>query len=216
MYNFFMDDLQLPIAPSELSISVSNKNETVTLMNDGEVNILKKPGLTEVDFEVSLPNIKYPFAVYPEGFKPATFYLSKFEKLKVNQKPFQFIVNRSLPNGKLLFDTNLTVSIEDYEIVEGAEDGFDLTVRIRLKQYRIYGNKKIKPVANSTKLATIQKNRPVSKPPTPKTYKVVSGDTLWAIAKRFLGDGSKFPELAKLNGITNPNKIKAGQVIKIG
>lgn len=216
MHNFFMDDLQLPIAPSELSIRINNKNETVTLMNDGEVNILKKPGLTEVEFDISLPNVRYPFAVYPEGFRPATYYLGKLEQLKVNQKPFPFIVNRSLPNGKLLFDTNISVSIEDYEIVEDAEDGFDITVRIRLKQFRAYGNHKVIPVVNSPKQATVQKTRPVTNPPTPKTYKVVSGDTLWAIAKRFLGDGSKYPQLAKLNGMANPNKINAGQVIKLG
>ncbi|UZN00560.1 hypothetical protein OL548_14135 [Lysinibacillus sp. MHQ-1] len=47
-----------------------------------------------------------------------------------------------LPTGNLLFDTNMTVSIEDYEIKESADNGFDVIVRIQLKQYREYGNKK--------------------------------------------------------------------------
>jgi nucleoid-associated protein YgaU len=45
------------------------------------------------------------------------------------------------------------------------------------------------------------------------TYIVQAGDTLWAIAKRFLGDGSRYRELARRNGISNPDLIYPGQVI---
>ncbi|MGE7115094.1 LysM peptidoglycan-binding domain-containing protein, partial [Lysinibacillus sp. NPDC047702] len=199
------------------------------LMNDGEVNVIKKPGLTDIEFEVLLPNVKYPFAVYTNGFQPATFYLEKLEKLKIDDKPFQFIVNRMMPNGNLLFDTNMTVTIEDYEIMESAENGFDVTVRISLKQYKAYGNKRIvtKPAtassntsstsnAATTQKAVVEQKRPTTGKETPKTHTVVSGDTLWAIAKKYLGDGSKYTELAKLNKISNPNVIKVGQVIKLG
>lgn len=228
MYNFFIDGLQLPVAPSQMKTRINNKNETVTLMNDGEVNVLKKPGLTDIEFEVLLPNVKYPFAVYPDGFKPATHYLEMLEQLKVNQESFQFIVNRMIPNGSLLFDTNMMVSLEDYEIVEDAEEnGFDIVVVVNLKQYRAYGNKKINiqketatstSTASTTKKATVEKPRSTAnKPTTPKTHKVVSGDTLWAICKKYYGTASKSmtDELAAKNGIKNPNKIFVGQVIKL-
>ncbi|WP_107950971.1 LysM peptidoglycan-binding domain-containing protein [Lysinibacillus parviboronicapiens] len=226
MYNFFADGVQFPVAPSELRTKINGRNETIVLMNDGEVNIIKKTGLTDIEFEVLLPNVKYPFSVYPNGFQPATFYLDKLEKLKVGDKPFQFIVNRMMPNGNLLFDTNMTVSIEDYEINESAENGFDVMVSIRLKQYRAYGNKRIitQPAtasstasnAPTTQKAVVEQKRPTTGKETPKTHTVVKGDTLWAIAKKYLGDGSKNTELAKLNNISNPNEIKAGQVIKLG
>lgn len=102
----------------------------MVLMNEGEVNVIKRTGLTDIDIEVLLPNVNYPFAVYPNGFQPATFYLDKLEKLKISDKPFQFIVNRMMPNGNLLFDTNMTVSLENYEIKESADNGFDVIVRI--------------------------------------------------------------------------------------
>ncbi len=143
MYNFFVDGVQFPVAPpAELSTKINGRNETTVLMNEGEVNIIKKTGLTDIEFEVLLPNVKYPFSVYPNGFQPATYYLEKLEKLKVDDKPFQFIVNRMMPNRNLLFDTNMTVSLEEYEILESAENGFDVNVRIKLKQYKAYGNKK--------------------------------------------------------------------------
>lgn len=214
IYNFFIDGLQLPVAPSQMSTQINSNNETITLMNDGEVNILKKPGLTDIEFEVLLPNVKYPFAVYPNGFKPAAHYLDKLEKLKANQKSFRFIVNRTMPNGKLLFDTNMAVSLEDYEIEEDAEEGFDLLVTINLKQFKSYGTKKVK-VKPKTKKATVKKTRSTSGKKKVRTHKVVRGDTLWAISKKYLGSGTRYPEIAKLNKIKNPNLIFPGQVFKI-
>lgn len=226
MYNFFVDGVQFPVAPPELSTKINGRNETIVLMNDGEVNVIKKTGLTDIEFEVLLPNVKYPFSIYPNGFQPSTFYLDKLEKLKISDKPFQFIVNRMMPNGNLLFDTNMTVTIEDYEIKESADYGFDVMVNIQLKQYRAYGNKRIvvQPTTKSnstsgstaTQKAVVEEKRPTTGKETPKTYTVVKGDTLWAICQKELGDGSKYPEIAKLNNISNPNVIKEGQVIKLG
>lgn len=224
LYNFFIDGVQLPVAPAEMVTRINNKNETVILMNEGEVNILKKPGLTDIEFKVLLPNVKYPFAVYPNGFKPAAHYLEKLENLKVGEEPFQFIVNRMMPNGKLLFDTNMTVSLEEYDIEEDAENGFDIIVPIQLKQYKDHGTKRleIKPTpvtASATiKKATVKKTRPTTGKTTPKTHKVVRGDTLWAICKKYYGKASKqmTDELARKNNIKNPDLIFAGQVIKLG
>lgn len=219
--------MQLPVAPSSMSMKINNKNQTIVLMSEGEVNILKKPGLTDIEFEVEFPNVKYPYAVYPDGFQPASHYLEKLEKLKTSQEPFQFIVNRIKPDGSLLFDTNMTVSLEDYTIDEDAENGFDIKVTIPLKQFRPYGTKKLNIKSEPSKSnasgssapkqkATVEKTRPTTGKETPKTHTVKSGDTLWAIAKKYLGDGSKYTQLAKLNNLSNPNIIKAGQVIKLG
>lgn len=46
----------------------------------------------------------------------------------------------------------------------------------------------------------------------PQYYTVRSGDTLSAIASRY---GTSYQTLAKLNGITNPNRIYAGQSIRL-
>lgn len=44
------------------------------------------------------------------------------------------------------------------------------------------------------------------------TYTVKKGDTLSAIAKKY---NTTYQEIAKKNGISNPNKIRVGQVLKI-
>lgn len=46
-------------------------------------------------------------------------------------------------------------------------------------------------------------------------YVVKRGDTLWAIAAKYLGSGTKYPQIAQENGIKNPNLIYPGQVFRI-
>jgi len=49
------------------------------------------------------------------------------------------------------------------------------------------------------------------------THKVVKGDTLWGLAKSYLGDGRRYTEIYELNKniLTSPNKIYVGQVLQI-
>lgn len=144
MYSFYLDKVLLPIAPSSLKIGFSSQNKTLNLINDGEINILKNPGLLEIEFDVMLPNVKYPFAIYKDGFKKADKFIDEINKLKMDKKPFQFIVVRTRPDGTPLFNTNIKVSLEEYEMQEDAEEGFDVILSIKLKQYKSYGTKLIK------------------------------------------------------------------------
>lgn len=221
-YYFYLDKLLLPIAPSKLQLKINNQNRTLTLINDGEINILKKAKLTDINFDCLIPQVNYPFALYKNGFQRASTYLDKFEQLKVSQEPFQFIVTRTLPNGRMLFDTNIKVSMEDYEIKEDKREGFDLVVSIKLKQYKDYGTKTANITFSQSKpKATVQKPRPAESSPAPKkvakTYKVVRGDCLWNIAKKFYGNGSQYPKIFNANKgkIKNPNLIYPGQVLTI-
>jgi len=47
------------------------------------------------------------------------------------------------------------------------------------------------------------------------TYKVKYGDSLSAISQRYLGSGDKWKEIANLNGISQPDHIFVGQVLKL-
>ena len=212
-YSFYLDNIVLPIAPSKFSVSIQNKNKTVELINDKQINILKLPGLTDISFEFVLPNSKYPFVT---NWQPPQYYLSVLEKLKVNLQPFQFVIARSLPNGQPSFATNMSVSLESYEIVEDAENGFDITIKVNLKQYRPYATQtvEIKTSVDGSKVSVEKNARAQTKQPD-KTYTVQKGDTLWNIAKKYLGDGSKYKQLATLNNISNPNFLSVGQVLKL-
>lgn len=209
MYYFYLDNMLLPIPPSTLTTKINNQNEQSTVINGGEINILKNPGLTTIDFEVIIPQSKYSFAVYKSGFQPATYYTNKLRDLKKNMKPFQFVVTRAMPSGKLLFDTNMKVSLEEFNVKEDAGDGFDLLVSIALRQYKDYGTKEAVGVS-------FVQPRPAPAPQTTK-YTVVSGDCLWSIAKKFYGDGNEWPKIYEANEdqISDPNLIYPGQVFVI-
>lgn len=199
-YDFYLEKCLLPIAPEKLQVKINNANDTVTLINEGEANILKTPGLTDIEFECRIPQVRYPFATYKSGFKDAVYFLNYFEQLKTSKKPFQFIVSRAMPNGKKLFSTNMKVSMEDYKIIEQAEDGFDMTVKINLKQYRSYSTKTV-TIKTESKVK-VKSTRSAGTNPAPKTskiYTVVKGDCLWSIAKKFYGDGSKWKKIYEAN-----------------
>ena len=55
----------------------------------------------------------------------------------------------------------------------------------------------------------------VTPKPSAKYHTVVKRDTLWAIAKKYYGDGNKYPEIARANNIANPNIISVGQKLLI-
>jgi LysM repeat protein len=199
---------------------IKNQNKAITLINDGEVNILKDAGLSDITFTAMIPHVKYPFSFYPGGFKEASFYLEKLEQLKLGKEPFQFICSRTSPSGGLLFDTNIKVSLEDYKIDEDASNGQALNVTITLKQYKDYGTKRVNIVQKVNKAvasASVTKARPTETAPKQKTYTVKSGDTLWNIAKKNLGNGSRYTEIFNLNKskIQNPNLIMVGQVLTL-
>lgn len=219
-YTMYLGGVLMPITPSKVKVKINNQNDTLTLINGEEINILKEPGLTDVSFDLLLPQVSYPFT--NGGAQSADYYLSLFERLKTSKQPFQFILNRSMPSGRRLFYTNLTVGMEDYQITDDAEEGFDITVTVSLKQYRHYGTKTVKvqpsPTPAETPTATVeQPQRETSQAPQQTTYTVKSGDCLWNIAKKYLGDGSRYNEIYNLNKdkITNPNLIYAGQVLTL-
>jgi LysM repeat protein len=45
-------------------------------------------------------------------------------------------------------------------------------------------------------------------------YKVKEGDTLWKIAEKLLGNGSRYSEIQRANNLTS-DVIHSGQVLKI-
>ena len=217
MYYFYMGSVLLPIAPEKFTLKVKNANKTMTLINEGEVNFLRQAGLTELEFDVLIPAVQYAFAQYDGGFKSPAYYTNHFESLKTSKEPFQFIVSRQMPDGKLIFDNNMTVSMESYTVKEQANEGFDLVVSIKLKQYKAYGTKIVK-VSNNQ--ANVTEQRQTTNSPAPKkntTYTVQKGDCLWNIAKAIYGNGSMYTKIYEANKdkITNPNLIYPDQVLTI-
>jgi nucleoid-associated protein YgaU len=66
-----------------------------------------------------------------------------------------------------------------------------------------------------TQLALLDSVQQTTSEPTPelaaRVYTVEPGETLWAIAERFYGDGAKYQTIADASGIADPGLIEPGQ-----
>lgn len=197
MYQFYVDGELLPVTPGKISVKIANQNETLTLIDGEEINLLNLPGLSKISFSCLLPAVVYPFCQYTAGFLPPSHYLSKLETLKNSRKPFLFQVVR--PGGD--FQSTFTVSLEEYEITEDAEEyGRDIGVNITLLQYRSYGTKVLVFPEEDKQTANVQSgDRDTTGKQEVKTYTVQAGDCLWNIAKKYLGSGTRYTELIQLN-----------------
>lgn len=212
-YSFYLGNLLFPVTPEKLEVQIRGRNETIVLMDQGEVNLLKLPGLTEVSFDVLLPNVRYPFALYPEGFRKASYYLAALEAWIQQKAVLQFVVTRKTEGGLGLHGTSMKVSLEEYTMKEEADKyGMDILVSLKLKQYRDYG---VKTCQISGNTAVLVSQRETSGAPSSTSYQVQEGESLWEISRKCYGDGSRYTELKEANGITDPNRLQAGKWLEI-
>lgn len=218
-YACYLDGVEFPV-PSKLTVKVKNKNKTLVLLNEGEINFLRTPGLTEIVVPFDFPMLT--------GSRSPDYYLGVLEKLKTEKRHTQFILVRRSPNGRALFDTNIQVSCEDYNVTEDGKNGLDVSVDVNLKQWRDYGTKTVTvqespapaqstPAPSQPQTVAVEKERDTSTAPQAKTYTVKKGDTLWAIAKKYYGAGAQYSKIYEANTdkISNPNLIYVGQVLTI-
>ena len=240
MYYMYLKKIMVPVMPEKITMKMGNRNKTIDLANDGEVNLLKSPALTEIEFDLRIPNVKYPYATYRHGFKRAYYYLEYIERLKTEKQPFSFIVYRYLPTledkklgkyevsmtekqvnqkGTNLYQTAMKVTLEEYSVVESAEDGFDCVVKMKLKQWKEFGTKtvKIKKVSKGKTTVSVQRCRSKKKIKLPTTHKVGKRDTIWTIAKKYYNDELKYLPIWKANKkiLKNPEDLKVGMKLKI-
>lgn len=220
-YEVYIDDMLLPIPPQKIQIKNSSQNKTVNLINGDEVNIIKGYGLADISLAAVFPQVCYPFAMYDGGFEDAGYFLDKLEELKEGGGAFPFIVVRNGPGGREFHDTNLDVTLESFTVSDDAKEGCDVTVSISLKEYHHYGAKRLNivivPETQVPQASTQEDRQTDTAPQSGGTYTVESGDNLWKIAKKRLGDGGRWKEIHELNRdkVSNPNRIYPGQVLTL-
>ena len=207
---------ELPIPPEKLKMKISGKNKEVILASGQAINLLKSPGLTEFSFEFCIPlGEQYPW----QNAKGSVSMLDKLEKMKVEKQTFAFVVDRKTFAGKQMFCTSITAALEDYTVTEEGKNGNDIMVSVSLKTAPSYQTVKVSIDQKSKTVTTETKSsRPGKNPNTGKTsYTVQKGDSLYNIAKKYLGDGRRWKEIYNLNKdkIKNPNLIYAGQKLTL-
>lgn len=196
---------RLPVNPSDFFMSVTHKNTVVNVHSLGDINLIGKTGLTEGMFSSIFPAKEYNFS-YNSDLKNPYDYIALLENWRLAGEPIRLIITNTT--------VNMEVTIESLSYGEQDSTG-DVYYTIGLKEYKKITVKK----ANTIQSFSVQSTRTVqsANANSGKNYTVVSGDSLWKIAKKFYGNGAQYNKIyeANKNVIKNPNAIYPKQVLTI-
>lgn len=224
-FNNGAEKFKFPINPSEITISEATDGQTYDVVGLGEINVIKDRKLTEYSFSGLFPAQFYPFITLFEGLtveedekdpirlEAPVMYIKRIEKWMTTRKPVRFVFISDT------YDINTPASIESFEWKEVAGSGGDIEFSITLKKYIFYAARKIEQTISGN--GTVK--QVMSSPPRPnekqqpKTYKMVPGDSLWKVAQVQLGNGARWKEIQKLNGISDAevDRLPIGKVLKL-
>lgn len=190
----------LPINPEDYTVSVSQKNTVVNVIQLGDINLIGKSGLREVNLSSFFPAQAYNFGNYS---REPMDYVNTFDDWRNSGDVCRVIIGKTL---------NMECTIESFNWGEQDASG-DIYFVIALKEYK-RPSLKTAVVSEEEEQTTTTREEQT---PTSTEYTVKSGDCLWNIAKQYYGDGSLYTKIYEANTdkITNPNLIYAGQVLTI-
>lgn len=204
-------EINIPVLPAKLNVSSPGKNERVTVLELGEVLLLRKKGLRILSWESFFPVSKAPYTV--GQIRDPVSIIQAIQKARDQKSPVRFLIT-----GTDL-DCNLRMGIDSFEYEERSGELGDLYYTIKLYEWKDISPKRIVlPEKKEEPAKTQEPERPGTPEQTSKTYTVKPGDCLWNIAKAIYGKGSDYTKIYNANkGVigSNPNLIYAGQVFTI-
>lgn len=188
------------VNPARLTVTRPNENRVRSLAMGGTVNIWGGRGLREVKLTTFLPAATSPFY---NGQEPESV-LAMLKSWQDSGDPVRLIISGS--------DINDAFLIEDVSETL-AEGDRDVGLTLTLREYK-FKSALAALAGGSGSAASVSKTR-TDERVTPKTYTVKKGDTLWNIACRFYGDGTKWGAIAAKNGVADPRKLQIGKVLTL-
>lgn len=183
--------LTLPVLPEKLEVQCAGDNETAKVLSVGEVSILRGRKLREITIKSVFPAAAAPWVTGP--ISQPMVCVRAIQAQRDGKKPLRLILTG------FDLDLNAAFAVEDFDYCEQFGAVGDIEYTLKLKEYRAPTARLVTLPAKEGGAAVVEEAPRPGEPESPKTYTVVSGDSLWAICKRSYGDGSKYPELYQRN-----------------
>lgn len=197
--------LELPWPLQEHSISNEHNTYSFNTINQGEVLAIGKKKLKTMTINSTFPAHEYPFLL-TKSFPQPDECIAKINKWRLSNKPIRVVIVDT--------DINLAMAIEDFTYGKENGDGSgDVVFTLSLREYSYLNVERSKKPDKTSGL----KDRPNEKKDSgeSKKHTVKQGDTLWDLADKHYGDGSKWKEIAKANNVTDPRALQIGANLTI-
>jgi nucleoid-associated protein YgaU len=203
---------RLPVNPEEIEVSSSQAIEKYEILKLGQIAIPTHMELKEYSFEAEFPYRPLHYVETSGDYRGPDFYLRLFEQWRQEKAPVRFIASNGIGD-----DINTLVLIEELTVIEKAGEEGDKYVSFKLLEYREYGKKSVVVVQSNNATVKKESTAPKVNPKSNGVHVVQPGDTLWAIAKKYYGNGAQYTKIYNANRdkIKNPNLIYPGQKLVI-
>lgn len=136
--------VSFPVSPADFEVGSSQNNQTVSIINLGDINMLGKRGLKTLKFKSFFPNQPYSFVDSISIASPYD-YVNRITEMKESGQPCNISISGT--------DVSMPVSIDSFSYGERDSTG-DVYFSLNLKEYRY-----IMPDSSSTNATTDLKSR---------------------------------------------------------
>jgi len=200
----------LPINPDKVTCSTGARMISFDVMDLGGIEIPKGSQAVTFSWEGTLPGEGRKNMSFVKDWRKPMYFIGAWSGYRNNGEKLRLLITET--------PINHDIYIKTLEHTWGSSFG-DCNYKIELVQARelkIYTEDEWKARLQSGTKQTDVIVRP--SPPAPATYEVKQNDTLYGIAKKTLGNGSRWREIYEANRKTigtNPDLIIAGQILVI-
>lgn len=191
----------LAVNPKEVTVSSGAKVKTLELLNVGDMAVAGNRTIDKIS--VSNAFLPAPGSPFYNGTPPETV-LALMKKCKDAPMPVRIIISGTDVNKQFWIET----MGETY--VEGDKDPH---VSWSFSEYRKTTVLSVASLANGQTGTGL--NQRADTQQVPKSVAVKKGTTMWDLAKKYYGDGTRWKEIQAANGGVNERKLQIGSTLVI-
>ena len=209
--------IALPLPPESVKCKAETKFITYNIIETGEVKLPNGEKLTKFSWSGRLPgaSMKHMRMVSAADWRSPKEIQSIWSMWRNQGKKLRLLITGTTINHD--------VYLENYTVDNSKLDTVEYSISFaHAKDIKVYTTAELNiedteqvPQTTNDRAAS---SEAASETPQKTTYTVKLGDSLWAIAKKLLGNGARYTEIYELNKSiigSNPNLIYPGQTFTI-